>query len=81
MCMQLLSRTYAQAVAGVTSLMHYDQATSNFTLKYHTTAACDSLVTEVSHITCTEYILNVSANLLEFCVMFQQGLLEQGAAL
>lgn len=47
--LQLLSRTYAQAVAGVTTLMQYSHETNEFTLKYHTTSSCTSYVTEVTH--------------------------------
>ena len=44
---QNLSRTYAQAVAGVATLMKYDAVSKNFTLQYHTTKACTSNTTEV----------------------------------
>jgi endoglycosylceramidase len=42
-----LSRTYAQSVAGVTTLMHYDENTQEFTLHYHTTSACTSYITVI----------------------------------
>ena len=44
---QNLSRTYAQAVAGVAMQMKYDTVSKNFTLQYHTTKVCTSNTTEV----------------------------------
>ena len=44
---QNVSRTYAQAVAGVAMEMKYDGVTKDFTLQYHTTKVCTSNTTEV----------------------------------
>ena len=48
--LQILSRTYATVVAGVTKKMEYSHKTKQFTLAYHTTAACTANTTEVSNI-------------------------------
>lgn len=42
-----LSRTYAHSVAGVTTLMLYNEITKRFTLTYYVTAACTSNTTEI----------------------------------
>ena len=44
---QRLSRTYAHSVAGVTTLMLYNEITKRFTLTFYVTAACTSNTTEV----------------------------------
>lgn len=43
----LISRTYAQAVAGKTISMKYDSKTSTFALSYVVTESCSSTITEI----------------------------------
>jgi len=47
-CVQALSRTYAQSVAGLTQMMAYNNITQDFTLVYITVKECTSTVSEVA---------------------------------
>ena len=49
---QVLSRTYAQAVAGVTKQMYYNNGTHEFTLSYEVQDNVSSQVTEVCVCVC-----------------------------
>ncbi len=46
--LQTMSRTYAQAVAGVATKMKFDPDSLNFSLEYTVSDACSSTLTEVS---------------------------------
>ena len=47
-CVQALSRTYAQSVAGLTQTMAYNHMTQDFTLVYIIVKECTSTVSEVA---------------------------------
>ena len=49
---QDLSRTYAQAVAGLTKFMAYDPNTHLFQVQYIVSSECISDITEVGHRKC-----------------------------
>ena len=49
-CVQALSRTYAQSVAGLTQMMAYNNITQEFTLVYITVKECTSTVSEVASV-------------------------------
>ena len=65
----MLSRTYAQFVAGATKLMKYNPDSKEFTLVYSTTSACASNITEGY-----EIILRVTYGIRQERIMREKGL-------